>query len=125
MARKIIKGHLNELKNKMQSDEKLMKITSDRLKVCESCPLYKKTMMGYICNPAMTVNTVHDDKIVMGCGCRLKAKAAVVNESCPANKWRDVDLTNLVVPNASDLELYAKLGPVLYARRKNLSVNAQ
>ena len=84
---KIIEGHINELLG-MNKD-----ISEVRVSICKRCPLYS-FQFGGICNNKLYINLENGDVsmeakpgYIHGCGCRLKAKTAVVNEQCPINKW--------------------------------------
>lgn len=66
-----------------------------RKKICSSCPLYKYVAgTGAICNPDIYINpeTGHisleyKEGYISGCGCNLKYKLKVKDESCPLRKW--------------------------------------
>ena len=69
-------------------------ISSKRLQICSQCPLYKKTIVGPICNNKLwynvRTNEVSDKQKLgfkKGCGCRLNAKTSLPNASCPLGKW--------------------------------------
>ena len=46
-------------------------IVKERIRICESCP--------------------YGGKRCSFCGCFIKTKASLLNSSCPANKWLDID----------------------------------
>ena len=46
----IVRGHANEL-FKLNQD-----ISETRLQICEKCPLYKKNVLGGLCNPRLWLN---------------------------------------------------------------------
>ena len=84
----ILSGHLNEVLG-LNKD-----ISSKRLQICSQCPLYKKTIVGPICNNKLwynvRTNEVSDKQKLgfkKGCGCRLNAKTSLPNASCPLGKW--------------------------------------
>lgn len=84
----IVEGHINELLGNKES------IAEPRLAICQKCPLYKKTVAGYICNNNAWLNPKtgdfsldKKDDYVKGCGCRLNAKVRVPSAQCPAGKW--------------------------------------
>lgn len=53
----------------------------NRLSICNSCVLFD----GATCSSirSMTVG----DKVISGCGCLMKCKAALEDNQCPAGKW--------------------------------------
>jgi hypothetical protein len=84
----IIGGHTNELLglNKELSER--------RMAICKKCPLFKKTIVGYVCNSKLWLDLktgetslIKKDGYRNGCGCRLDAKTTVVDASCPIGKW--------------------------------------
>lgn len=84
----ILNGHTNELLGLNKN------ISLARLKICSKCPLYKKTIVGPVCNNKLwldvntgDVSTTKKDNYVNGCGCRLEAKTTLPNAICPINKW--------------------------------------
>ena len=84
----IVTGHVNELLGNKEA------VALPRLAICKKCPLYKKTMYGYVCNSNAWLNPEtgefsldKKDGYVKGCGCRINAKVTVANEKCPAGKW--------------------------------------
>ncbi len=84
----ILKGHINEV---FDNEGELSK---ERLKICEMCPLYKKTAIGYICDKYKWLNQETNEVLDYpqigwenGCGCRLAAKTRVSDAHCPLNKW--------------------------------------
>lgn len=84
----IIKGHFKEIIN---SDQKISK---HRMEICEKCPLFKKESYGLICNNKLWINPKTNNTsdtfkpgFLKGCGCRLRAKTTLKEESCPAGKW--------------------------------------
>ena len=83
----IIKGHINELLGWNQD------VSEGRLKICYICPLYS-SRYGGICSNDLWLNEKTGDVSAVplkgyknGCGCRLKAKASLVNAQCPLGKW--------------------------------------
>lgn len=83
----IITGHVNEVLG-LNKD-----ISSQRLKICHSCPLYSPKLGG-TCNSKLWLNPLTGDISVKqkdgykkGCGCRLLAKTKVITAHCPLNKW--------------------------------------
>ena len=84
----ILKGHT---KNILNIDEELMK---QRLKICEKCPLYIKTVYGWVCDSSRYINPETEETSeldlygwVKGCGCVIKAKARLKDNHCIINKW--------------------------------------
>lgn len=83
----IIEGHVNEV-FKLNQD-----IAEKRLSICKVCPIYSERFGG-TCNNKLWFNPKTNeisldekDNFVRGCGCRLKAKTTLADESCPADKW--------------------------------------
>lgn len=83
----IFKGHIKEILNLSEN------ISSNRLKVCYSCPLYLNKYGG-ICNAKLWLNpitgetsTIEKINYKRGCGCRLQAKTRIAEERCPLRKW--------------------------------------
>lgn len=84
---KIIQGHTAELLG-LNKD-----LLQERLKICKKCSLFLNTLGG-ICNPKLyldpkteDVSTTYKNGYKKGCGCRINAKARLVNEHCPNDKW--------------------------------------
>lgn len=84
----IVQGHISEILG-LNKD-----LSIGRLKICEKCPLYKKTIAGAICNNKLWYNPATGDVSLeqrdgyfRGCGCRLAAKTAVAYMTCPIDKW--------------------------------------
>ena len=84
----IVQGHVNEFLG-LNKDLQI-----ERLKVCEKCPLLKRTVLGPICNNKIYLNPetnevsdVKKEGYVNGCACRLSAKTSDPRSKCPANKW--------------------------------------
>ena len=84
----IVRGHANEL-FKLNQD-----ISETRLQICEKCPLYKKNVLGGLCNPrlwlnpeTMEVSNSRKDNFYKGCGCRLQAKTRDVKAHCTTKQW--------------------------------------
>lgn len=83
----IVKGHLNELLNLNQD------ISQSRLQICYKCPLFS-SKFGGMCNNRLWLNVSTGDVSTTsktgykrGCGCRLNAKTALLNATCPVGKW--------------------------------------
>ena len=83
----IVKGHVNEMLGLNKN------IAEERMKICKVCPIYS-TRLGGVCNGNLYLNPSNGDVssykksgYVQGCFCRIKAKASIANEHCPANKW--------------------------------------
>lgn len=83
----IIEGHVNEMLG-LNKD-----IVEARIKICKKCPIYLNKYGG-ICNSKLWINPKTDeistekkDGYVKGCGCRIQAKATLINASCIAGKW--------------------------------------
>lgn len=83
----IVKGHINELLN-INED-----ISTKRLQICYSCPLYSN-QLGGVCNNRLWLNPTTGDVstkkkpgYINGCSCRLAAKTRLPNAVCPAKKW--------------------------------------
>lgn len=85
----ILNGHTNELFGLNKN------MSSARLRICRSCPLYKKSViLGEVCNSRLwynpktgDVSLEQKDGYKTGCGCRLNAKTRLANASCPIGKW--------------------------------------
>lgn len=84
----ILNGHTNELLGLNKN------ISVPRLKICSKCPLYKKTVVGPICNSKIwldvktgEISLEKKDGYKNGCGCRLDAKTTLPNAFCPVGKW--------------------------------------
>lgn len=84
----ILDGHTNEFLG-LNKDASI-----NRLKICNKCPLFKKTLLGPICNNKIwidtetgDISTTKKDNYKHGCGCRLEAKTTLLNATCPINKW--------------------------------------
>lgn len=84
----IIIGHINEVFSREEE------LSDQRLAICRECPLYKKTALGYVCDPNKYVNMktgeVSDTKrtgFKGGCNCRLSAKTRLKDAKCPLEKW--------------------------------------
>lgn len=61
--------------------------------ICKKCPIFLNRFGG-ICNNKLwfspktgDVSLRKIDGYIQGCGCRLKAKTTLIDESCPAGKW--------------------------------------
>lgn len=83
----IANGHINEILG-LNED-----ISEKRMKICRTCPLFKKSFGG-LCNPklwlnptTMEVSTHQKSEYYKGCGCRLLAKTRLPYASCPAKRW--------------------------------------
>ena len=64
-----------------------------RIRICENCPIYSPNNGG-ICSNRLYINpqtgdvSIHPlDGYVKGCGCKIKLKAKLKTEKCPAGKW--------------------------------------
>ena len=86
--KQIVEGHVNMLLGNKEA------LAEPRLKICQKCPLYKKTKRGYICNSNAWLNPKtgdfsleEKDGYVKGCNCTLNAKTRVASAKCPAGKW--------------------------------------
>ena len=84
----ILDGHTNELLG-LNKD-----ISKVRMEICKKCPLFKKTIIGPVCNNKLWLNLETGDisntkkeGYENGCGCRLEAKTTLPYASCPLNKW--------------------------------------
>ena len=84
----IIKGHIKELLNQGAS------LSDARMTICKSCPLFKRTKFGPICNPNLYLNPITNEtnhiggiNFEKGCGCRLNAKTRLEDAQCPNFKW--------------------------------------
>lgn len=71
----ILKGHINEIFNKQED------LYNSRILICKKCPLFTESSIGYLCDK----NKIHNN--IRGCGCRLSAKARLINSKCVLNKW--------------------------------------
>ena len=83
----IANGHVKEILNLNQD------LSSNRLKICYSCPLYS-SKLGGTCNNKLWLNVNTGDVSMenksgykRGCGCRLLAKTRLPNAICPVGKW--------------------------------------
>lgn len=54
-----------------------------RLQQCTSCPLFKNNG----CDPTRQREHVSTGKMVSGCGCNIRCKAAKKDQECPAGLW--------------------------------------
>nr|DAM86958.1 MAG TPA: 14-3-3 protein gamma [Caudoviricetes sp.] len=85
----ILNGHTNEMLGLNKN------ISEVRIKVCRSCPLYKRSVvLGEICNSKVWYNpetgdisNSKKDGYINGCGCRLRAKTTLPGAFCPIGKW--------------------------------------
>lgn len=84
----IITGHVNEL---LGNHEELHDL---RINICQTCPLYKLSDFGYVCDPKKYLNPLTNEVSYFpkagyfkGCNCRLEAKTRDKESSCPARKW--------------------------------------
>lgn len=83
----IANGHVKEILNLNQD------LSTNRLKICYSCPLYS-SKLGGTCNNKLWLNVNTGDVSMenksgykRGCGCRLLAKTRLLNAICPVGKW--------------------------------------
>lgn len=83
----IANGHVKEILNLNQD------LSTNRLKICYSCPLYS-SKLGGTCNNKLWLNVNTGDVSMenksgykRGCGCRLLAKTRLPNAICPVGKW--------------------------------------
>ena len=59
----------------------------DRLNICMRCPFAKQTFgVGLTCGTLLKPEYDRNGR-QLTCGCILKAKTALRNQSCPQNKW--------------------------------------
>ena len=59
----------------------------DRLNICYRCPYSKETFgVGLTCGTLLKPEYDRQGR-QLTCGCILKAKTALRNQSCPQNKW--------------------------------------
>ena len=83
----IVEGHVNEAFNRNEE------LFEKRMKICKSCPLYKETPLGPVCNPNLYINeagdvsTIRKHGYVKGCSCRLNYRCKSSNAHCMAGKW--------------------------------------
>lgn len=64
-----------------------------RIRICKNCPIYSPNNEG-ICSNSLYLNpqtgevsTNPLDGYIKGCGCKIKLKAKLETEKCPAGKW--------------------------------------
>ena len=64
----------------------------ERLRICESCPIYSSARG--LCNPNLYLNPETNDVsskpkegYIKGCGCYIKFKMKNINNHCVAGKW--------------------------------------
>lgn len=68
-------------------------IVSKRLEICKSCPLYKETSKGAICNSKKYMNSEGEwsyfkkEGFKPGCGCFIDRKIQELTNKCPHEKW--------------------------------------
>jgi hypothetical protein len=83
---KIAKGYFNLLLDQLNLlDEKDRLLSSERLKICETCSV----RTGDWCDSSK--RGINDFGFVFtGCGCNLKAKSTLrfYEGICPGNKWK-------------------------------------
>lgn len=86
----IVEGHIKELLNQGAT------LSDARMQICRTCPLFKQSTFGPICNPNLYLNTttnktshVGGEGYTKGCGCRLNAKTRIEDAHCPMKpqKW--------------------------------------
>lgn len=83
----IIKGHVNE------AFDSHADLSEERLNICKTCPLYKDTIVGPICNPSLYMNELGELSdsakygYKKGCGCRLMAKTRLLHATCTHGRW--------------------------------------
>lgn len=65
----------------------------ERLKICESCPLWEVTDYGPVCSKKKYINSEQKTSYlpkkgyVKGCGCKLFYKTKNPNEHCIIGLW--------------------------------------
>ena len=70
-----------------------MELIEKRLEICKSCPLYKETAFGAVCNPKLYINEAGETSYIpkegykKGCNCILRRKAANLGNHCIIGKW--------------------------------------
>ena len=68
--------------------EKVKKVAVYRLKICDTCHMNDK---GYCQNNGTKkIKNVDTGEEVIGCGCNLKCKTALLSSNCPAALWKAV-----------------------------------
>ena len=69
-----------------------MELIEKRLEICKSCPLYKETAFGAVCNPKLYINKAEETSYIpkegykKGCNCILRRKAANPGNHCIIGK---------------------------------------
>ena len=84
----IVEGTFNNITNRKED------LYSERIAICRQCPIKKDDeIFGEMCNNRrwMNPNTgevsyIPLDGYVKGCGCKIKLKAKLKTEKCPAGK---------------------------------------
>lgn len=61
--------------------EKQKAMYNSRLAICNDCILFD----GITCSSIRS--TTVGDKVISGCGCLMKCKAALESNACPLGKW--------------------------------------
>lgn len=84
----IVDGHIKELLGHNKP------ISERRMEICKTCPLYKETMVGPLCNSRLWYNkatgetsSIRQIGYINGCGCRLNAKTRLPGAKCVLGKW--------------------------------------
>lgn len=71
----------------------LSDVASKRFEICKSCPLYKETSNGSICDSKKYMNSKGEwsyfkkEGFKPGCGCLLDRKIRGLTNKCPHGKW--------------------------------------
>jgi hypothetical protein len=71
---------------------KLKELFEYRLAICRDCPLGQVNGINCYRNENYTIDHADTGEQTMGCSCLFRCKAALANQSCPAAKWKAVDL---------------------------------
>lgn len=68
---------------------KVRKVSIYRLKICADCHMNNNGSCDN--SGSRTIKDEDTGAMVIGCGCNLKCKTALLGVSCPANRWKAVE----------------------------------
>ena len=68
--------------------EKVEKVAKYRIRICDTCHMNDNGFCQN--NGTKTIKNVETGAEVLGCGCSLKCKTALLSANCPAFLWKAV-----------------------------------
>lgn len=80
-------GIITGVTNIVLKKDEIEYLYQTRLSVCKGCKLFKNG----ICNKEEKTLNLKTNTMVNGCGCVLQLKLRDPIQSCPADKWENVD----------------------------------